>query len=71
MLRQFGDELQGVEKVDILLEAFRVGCVEQDSTLERFVTDFLQRNWRASYVLGEIFLSLTVQDADAVVDARP
>ena len=71
MLRQFGDELQGVEKVDILLEVFRVGCVEQDSTLERFVTDLLQGNWRASYVLGEIFLSLTVQDADAVVDAEP
>ena len=56
MLRQFGDELQGVEKVDILLEVLRVGCVEQGSTLERFVTDFLQGNWRASYVLGEIIL---------------
>jgi hypothetical protein len=44
MLGQVGDELQSLEKVDVFLEAIRVGGVEQDSPLERLVPDFLQRN---------------------------
>ena len=67
---QLGDELQGLEKVDVFPEIIRVGCVAEYSTLERFVTDFLQRNRRTRDILGEILLRLKVQNADAVVNTE-
>ena len=66
MLGQLGQEVQGIEQVDVLLEVLRVGRVKQDPPLERLVADLLQRNGRPRDVFSQTLLGGVVKNTDTV-----
>ena len=56
MLDQLGQEVEGVEHVDVLLEVFGVHGVKKNPSFERVIADLLQRDRRSCDVLSEAFL---------------